>query len=102
MIIGEPGANKKGVNQSGYGGIRMDAIDVTARFNLQGEVIPIRFNWNGVDYLVESTGRSWDDGEGRHVLVMAPGGQTFELILALPACRWYVMKIGINPGRAAL
>jgi hypothetical protein len=80
----------------------MDAIEVTAHFNLQGQVIPLRFTWNGADYPVESTGRAWDDEAGRHVLVMIPGSQTFELILALPACRWYLKTVGINPERAAV
>ncbi len=80
----------------------MDAIDVTAHFNPQGEVTPMRFTWNGTDYLVESTGRAWDDEEGRHVLVMVPGRQAFELVLALPACRWYLKQVGINPGRAVV
>ncbi len=80
----------------------MDAIDVTVQFNAQGEVTPLRFSWNGADYLVESTGRSWDDDEGRHVLVMTPGSRTYELILALPACRWFLKQVGINQNRAAL
>lgn len=80
----------------------MDAIDVTAHFNTEGEVTPLRFTWNGVDYLVEDTGRSWQDEEGRHMLVMVPGSQVFELILALPACRWSLKTVGINPGRATV
>jgi hypothetical protein len=80
----------------------MDAIDVTAHFSPTGEVTPLRFTWNGADYLVVDTGRSWQDEEGRHVLVMVPGNQVFELVLALPDFRWMLKTVGVNPIRATL
>jgi nicotinamide-nucleotide amidase len=83
-------------------GLSMDAIDVTAHFSTKGEITPLRFTWKEVDYLIEDTGRAWQDEEGRHMLVMVPGSQVFELILALPALRWTLKTVGINPGRATV
>jgi hypothetical protein len=68
----------------------VDAIDVTAHFSSSGEITPLRFRWNGQEYLVESTGRRWQSGDGCHILVMIPSGRMFELLFT-PENRWYVV-----------
>ncbi len=75
----------------------MEPIDVTARFNTDGKIIPISFLWKGSTYPVESTGRSWADEKGQHILVMVPGGHIYELFFASAEHRWYLSQVG--PGR---
>ena len=40
------------------------------------------------DWLVVEQGRQWQDEDGRHVLVMRPGGQVEELLLSAQSLRW--------------
>ncbi|MFN2163740.1 MAG: hypothetical protein ACK2UR_03240 [Candidatus Promineifilaceae bacterium] len=39
-------------------------------------------------WLVVEQGRQWQDENGRHVLVMRPGGQVEELLLSAKTLRW--------------
>jgi hypothetical protein len=78
----------------------MEPIEVIARFTLRGEIEPIRFRWHGDDYPVESTGRSWTDDQGYHVLVMIPGGQVHELLFVPNPVGWYLI-LPRTPRRAA-
>jgi hypothetical protein len=68
----------------------MDFIDVTAQFDSEGEITPLSFTWLGRDYLVESTGRTWEDKAGRHILIIVPGARIFELVLDPANCRWHL------------
>ena len=68
----------------------MEIVEVTAYFDAQGNVTPKSFRWNGRNYVVESTGRRWQDDAGQHILVMAGGERVFELLFALPEGRWYL------------
>jgi hypothetical protein len=77
----------------------MEPVEVTARFDLQGHVYPIKFGSPDRFYQVESTGRTWQDRDGYHVLVMAAGDRVFELIFFMEETRWYLRQVG--PGRAA-
>ena len=72
----------------------MEVIKVTARFDLQGEITPVKFTWNGRDYVVDSTGRRWKDEIGTHFLVMIPGGHVFELLFVPAEEQWYLGKYG--------
>ena len=78
----------------------MDPIEVTARFDEEGKITPLSFRWQGSLYTVQSTGRRWEDGEGVHILAMAPGDQVVELVYAPAYHRWYMGKFGA-PYRAA-
>jgi exosome complex RNA-binding protein Rrp4 len=42
-------------------------------------------------WLVIEQGRQWQDENGRHVLVMRPGGQVEELLLSAKTLRWELM-----------
>jgi hypothetical protein len=68
----------------------MEPIEVTARFELDGKVTPLRFKWKGHDYLVEGTGRGWQAEDGLHLLVMATGERVFELLFDSSQIRWFI------------
>lgn len=72
----------------------MEAIEVTARFDTSGRVIPLSFTWQGSTYLVDSTGRRWQNQNGQHILVMVPSGRVFELIYVPSRNRWYLGRSG--------
>lgn len=80
-------------------GMTMQAIEVTAHFDENGKVTPMRFTWRGSVYLVESVGRHWNLEETLHILVMVPGGRIFELVFVGKEARWYLG--GVQPDRMA-
>jgi hypothetical protein len=72
----------------------MEAIEVTARFDSQGKITPLRFTWEGQDFPIESTGRRWEDGEGQHILAMLPGDKVVELVFIPAVGRWFLGRFG--------
>ena len=74
----------------------MEPIEVTAHFDEQGTITPLRFTWKGGKYLVESTGRRWQDDNGLHLLVMVASGQIYELTFKGHEGRWYIGRVGSN------
>jgi hypothetical protein len=70
----------------------MDSIEVTVRFDLQGQITPLRFTLKGHSYLVESTGRRWTGADGQHILVMTGNGDMFELLFLPGEGRWYLRQ----------
>ena len=72
----------------------MQAIEVTASFAPDGKITPLRFRWRGGLYAVESAGRRWQEDDGCHILVMAAGGQMFELLFSGLESRWYLVRSG--------
>lgn len=70
----------------------MQQIEVVARFNDRGNVIPQHFTWKGRSYAVVSTGRRWDNGDGQHILALTSNGQTFELIYVRSENHWYLAR----------
>jgi hypothetical protein len=77
----------------------MDPIEVTVRFDPQGQITPLRFTWKDRSYLVESTGRRWTGADGQHILVMTGGGAMFELLFSPGEGRWYLGQAA--PARTA-
>ena len=75
----------------------MEIIDVTTQFDSQGRLTPVGFTWKGVTFPVDSTGRRWEDEHGQHILVMIPGGRTFELLYADRERAWYLIPISLGP-----
>ena len=71
----------------------MEKIDVTAVFDSQGKIMPLKFIWKGISYPVDSIGRRWEDDRGQHVLVMIPAGRAFELLYANSERAWYLIPI---------
>jgi len=74
----------------------MEAIEVTTRFDLQGNVIPLSFTWQEREYKVISVGRDWQDETTRHILVMVPGDQVYELVFSALEMRWYMERFGLD------
>ena len=68
----------------------MDAIEVTAHFDVNGKATPLRFTWKGSTYLIESIGRRWQAEHILHILVMVPEGRIFELLFDCTQARWYL------------
>ena len=67
----------------------MKAIEVTARFEADGQVIPLQVIWNGHTYPVNQVGRRWQDAAGEHFLVMIPVERVVELLFVPGESRWY-------------
>ena len=76
-----------------------EVVDVTARWDTQGEITPLSFIWQARDYPVVSIGRRWQDEAGQHILCMAPGDQIFELVFLAAQGRWFMT---FHPARPAL
>ena len=72
-------------------------VEVTARFAPDGKVTPLQFRWRGSLYTVESTGRRWQADDGCHILVLAGGGQMFELVFTAADNRWYLAQARSAP-----
>ncbi|MBN1666544.1 MAG: hypothetical protein JW862_05630 [Anaerolineales bacterium] len=70
----------------------MDPIQVKTRSDQAGNIIPVRFEWRGQGYLVESIGRRWQVQDDLHILVMVPGGRAFHLRLDASQQAWYLVR----------
>lgn len=68
----------------------MKPVQVQARWKREGRFEPAQFLWNNRIYRVESTGRSWEDAGGLHILCMVAGGRVYELIFRLNPAGWYI------------
>jgi hypothetical protein len=78
----------------------MEAVEVTARFDPQGEITPLNFIRDQKTIPVTGVGRRWNDSQGVHILVMVPGEQIFEMLFANAQNRWYVSRPGPELKRA--
>ncbi len=78
----------------------MEPVQVQARGKRGGGFEPLRIVWNGTEYRVESTGRSWEDEHGLHVLVMIRGGRVFELVFHLNPAGWLLRPVSGNSAAA--
>ncbi len=72
----------------------MESIEVTARFDENGTIIPLHFTWKDSNFHVESTGRCWLDQAGLHILVMVSNGHIYELTFISEQGRWYIGQSG--------
>jgi hypothetical protein len=75
----------------------MELIDVSAHIDSEGKMTPFGFTRKGIYYPVDSIGRRWEDENGQHILVMIPGGRTFEIFYASRERAWYLIPIGPGP-----
>jgi hypothetical protein len=76
----------------------MEQIDLTVRFESSGRIEPLSLTLGGLVYPVESTGRSWKDEQGFHILAMIPNGGVYELIFSPINLVWSLRQVG--PARA--
>lgn len=74
----------------------MIPINVTAEFDIEGNVFPISFTLKGVQYSIDTIGRKWQDEKGNHFLVMVPSERVYELLFALKEMCWYQVPYGIQ------
>jgi len=70
----------------------MNPVQVTARTNLYGKIIPLRFEWDGQVIQILSVGRRWLSDKGEHILVMIPGDRVVELLCQHNMC-WSLKRI---------
>ncbi len=56
-----------------------DVIHVEARFQGDGEILPLVFVWEERRFAVLALGRQWREGLSHHFLVMTSGEQVFEI-----------------------
>jgi hypothetical protein len=71
----------------------MERIEVTARFDKNGKVIPLFLVWKGHRYTIDNLGRQWQAADGLHALVMTPTGRMFELLFVTSESQWYLIKV---------
>jgi len=69
-----------------------EPTSLEVRFEADGTLRPRRFTWNETWLQVSDVGRQWEDESGRHVLVMAEGHYTFELLLQRETLVWRVVR----------
>lgn len=75
----------------------LESVEVAAHWKRSGRFEPGQFTWRGQVYHVESTGRSWEDEDGLHVLCMVPEGKVFELVFHLQPAGWSVRPPAAGP-----
>lgn len=71
----------------------MESVEVTARFEKDGKVIPLYLVWQGHRYTIDHVGRQWQAPDGLHILVMTPSGRMFELVFISAENRWHLGRI---------
>lgn len=74
-----------------------EPVAVQVWFEADGRPRIERFRWRGDDTVVTAVGRTWVDDDGRHVLVMGPDDQTYELRLARGDLVWYLERAAARP-----
>jgi hypothetical protein len=78
----------------------MEAVEVVAKFDLEGVISPQRFTWQQVDCPVVSIGRRWEEGGSQHILVMVTGDRVFELIFQATSGKWHLRRWDATRSRA--
>jgi len=77
-------------------GNRLQPVQVEIRSSPETKPTPVSFRWQGRTYPITDWGRRWNDESGLHVLVMANGQQTFELIQSTNG-DWYLKATTLPP-----
>jgi hypothetical protein len=71
----------------------MESVEVTARFEKDGKVVPLYLVWQGHRYTIDNTGRQWQTPDGWHILTMTASGRMFELVFIAVENRWLLGKV---------
>jgi hypothetical protein len=69
-----------------------ESIPVEARFEPDGSLRPIAFEWQGRRFEIESHGRQWEEHGVYHFLVMVSGDQVFELVYLQEENQWQLER----------
>jgi len=75
----------------------MDKIEVTAHFDIHGNISPLNFVWNRSTFRIEDTGRRWEAKGGKHMLVMTADNRVFHLMYEFNTCTWKLVLSHISP-----
>jgi Ethanolamine utilization protein EutJ (predicted chaperonin) len=75
----------------------VETIEVTAYFDIQGNITPLSFVLNGSMHHVEDTGRCWEAKGGRHMLVIDAGNRVFHLMFEFNTCTWNLVHSNPHP-----
>jgi hypothetical protein len=71
----------------------MESVEVTARFEKDGRVVPLYLVWQGHRYTIDNTGRQWQASDGWHILTMTASGRMFELVFMAAENRWLLGRV---------
>jgi hypothetical protein len=69
-----------------------EPIAVEARFEVDGNLKPIAFEWNEQRFIIDSLGRHWEENGNQHFLVMVTGDQIFELAYLSSKNQWQLIR----------
>lgn len=69
-----------------------EAIAVEARFEAEGTLRPIAFEWKGQRFIIESYGRRWEENGTQHFLVMVHGEQVYEITFLHGENQWKLKR----------
>ena len=68
-------------------------IAVEARFNPDGSLQPLAFEYKGRRYQPLSHGRQWEQDGRKHFLVMTPGREVFEICYLPSQAQWRLVRL---------
>jgi hypothetical protein len=69
-----------------------EVIEVEARFEPSGEIWPLAFIWQGRRYPVIDRGRTWEQEDEFHALVLSEQDQVFELAYLRRTGAWRLRR----------
>ena len=69
-----------------------EPIAVEARFEANGTLRPIAFEWKGQRFIIENHGRRWEENGTQHFLVMVQGEQVFEIAFLQGENQWQLLR----------
>jgi len=69
-----------------------EPIAVEARFEVDGNLRPIAFEWNEKRFVIDSHGRRWEENGNQHFLVLVTGDQVFELAFLPSKNQWQLIR----------
>jgi hypothetical protein len=78
----------------------MKAVEVTARFTSEGEIIPLQFRVDSATVRVQTTGRRWTTEQGIHILVLDTASRAHHLLYIPGQTAWYRVQDLEPPARA--
>jgi len=70
----------------------MEKIEITTRFKRDGSLVPIEFTLPDQVVQVLNIGRQWETPEGRHLLVMDFGENTYHIFFQVKDLSWYLIR----------
>ena len=70
-----------------------EPITVEARFNPDGSLHPMAFEYAGRRYKDLTQGRQWEEASRHHFLVMTPGKKVFEICYWPSRAQWWLVRL---------